>query len=235
MSLVLVVDDDSSIRKTVASGLKARHFDVVVASNGIEALQILQELKPSVVVLDLGLPDIDGIDVVRSVRMQSKVPIIVLSADGSESRKVLALELGADDYVTKPFSIVELVARVRVALRHLSSFEPEQSILKEIRAGNVLIDLVEHRCWVEEEQIDLTPKEFKMLVVLARRPGKLVPHRVLLQEVWGVGYQRETQYLRVYASHLRRKLGDKPGTPDIKVDSGVGYRLVLDSEADEVL
>lgn len=233
MSLVLVVDDDASIRKTVATGLKARHFDVVVASNGTEALQILQQMNPSVVVLDLGLPDIDGVDVVRTVRTQSKVPIIVLSADGSESRKVLALELGADDYVTKPFSIVELVARVRVALRHLSSFEPEDSVLREIRAGNVLIDLVEHRCWVDGIQIDLTPKEFKMLVVLARRPGKLVPHRVLLQEVWGAGYQRETQYLRVYASHLRRKMGDKPGTPDIKVDSGVGYRLVLDSTSDE--
>lgn len=233
MSLVLVVDDDASIRKTVAAGLRARHFDVEVAANGIDALQALRQVHPSVVVLDLGLPDIDGIDVVRKVRAQSRVPIIVLSADGSESRKVLALELGADDYVTKPFSIVELVARVRVALRHQSANGSQESAIKEIRAGNVVIDLVEHRCWVDGETIDLTPKEFNMLVVLARRPGKLVPHRVLLQEVWGPEYQRETQYLRVYASHLRRKLGDKPGTPDIKVDSGIGYRLVLDSSSED--
>jgi two-component system KDP operon response regulator KdpE len=233
MSLVLVVDDDASIRKTVAAGLKARHFDVVVAANGTDALLMLQEMNPSVVVLDLGLPDIDGIDVVRTVREQSRVPIIVLSADGSESRKVLALELGADDYVTKPFSIVELVARVRVALRHQSADPLQESALREIRAGNVVIDLFEHRCWVNDELIDLTPKEFNMLVVLARRPGRLVPHRVLLQEVWGPGYQSETQYLRVYASHLRRKLGDLPGTPDIKADSGVGYRFVLDSSSDD--
>ena len=233
MSLVLVVDDDASIRKTVAAGLRARHFDVEVAPNGTEALRILQELNPAVVVLDLGLPDIDGIDVVRKVREQSRVPIIVLSADGSESRKVLALELGADDYVTKPFSIVELVARVRVSLRHQSLDSLEETALREIRTGNIRIDLMEHRCWVDEEQIDLTPKEFNMLVVLARRPGKLVPHRVLLQEVWGPGYQRETQYLRVYASHLRRKLGDKPGTPDIKADSGVGYRLILGTSSED--
>jgi two-component system KDP operon response regulator KdpE len=105
----------------------------------------------------------------------------------------------------------------------------QETTLREIRAGNVLIDLNEHRCWVNDELIELTPKEFKMLVLLARRPGKLVPHRVILQEVWGPGYQSETQYLRVYASHLRRKLGDAPGTPDIKADSGVGYRLILDS------
>ena len=233
MSLVLVVDDDSSIRKTVAAGLVARHFEVVVAANGHEALQILEERSPSVVVLDLGLPDIDGIDVVRAIREQSRIPIIVLSADGSESRKVLALELGADDYVTKPFSIVELVARVRVSLRHQNNEPLQEAVIQQIRAGNVLIDLIEHRCWVEGNLIDLTPKEFNMLVVLARRPGKLVPHRVLLEEVWGHGYQRETQYLRVYASHLRRKLGDSPGTPDIKADSGVGYRLVLDSSAED--
>ena len=233
MSLVLVVDDDASIRTTVAAGLKARHFEVVVAANGNSALQILQESNPSVIVLDLGLPDIDGIDVVRAVREQSRVPIIVLSADGSESRKVLALELGADDYVTKPFSIVELVARVRVSLRHQSIDPLQESTLKVIRAGNVVIDLTEHRCWVNDELIDLTPKEFSMLAVLARRPGKLVPHRVLLQEVWGPGYQSETQYLRVYASHLRRKLGEAPGTPDIKADSGVGYRLVLDSTSED--
>ena len=233
MSLVLVVDDDASIRTTVAAGLKARHFDVVVAANGNSALQILRESNPSVIVLDLGLPDIDGIDVVRAVREQSRVPIIVLSADGSESRKVLALELGADDYVTKPFSIVELVARVRVSLRHQSVDPLQESTLKVIRAGNVVIDFTEHRCWVNDELIDLTPKEFSMLAVLARRPGKLVPHRVLLQEVWGPGYQSETQYLRVYASHLRRKLGEAPGTPDIKADSGVGYRLVLDSMTED--
>lgn len=232
MTLVLVVDDDSSIRKTVAAGLRARHFDVEVASSGTEALEVLQQMKPNVVVLDLGLPDIDGIDVVRTVRNQSKIPIIVLSADGSESRKVLALELGADDYVTKPFSINELGARVRVALRHQPSESFNATVLSEIRTGNIRIDLSEHRCWVDEELIDLTPKEFNMLVVLARRPGKLVPHRVLLQEVWGPGYQRETQYLRVYASHLRRKLGDRPGTPDIKADSGVGYRLTLDTSSD---
>ena len=228
MSHVLVVDDDPSILTTVKAGLIARHFQVTAVSTARAAIDALMASTPDVVVLDLGLPDMDGIDVVRRVRDESAVPIIVLSADGSEARKVLALELGADDYVTKPFSIAELVARVRVALRHQPRVE-DGPALKIITVGALTVDVGEHICTVDGEHVDLTPKEFGMLAVLARRPGRLVTHQMLLQEVWGNEYRTENHYLRVYASQLRKKLGDGANIPEIRSESGVGYRLVLET------
>jgi len=225
---VLVVDDDGSIRETVSSGLRARNFSVYAVSKGLDAIEVIRNNEAKVIVLDLGLPDIDGVDVVRIVRTFSSAPIIVLSADGSDSRKVLALELGADDYVTKPFSIAELVARIRVAIRHQSGTVPTQSNGEVFNVGLLLLDIKEHVCTLDSQPIDLTPKEFSMLSVLAARPGSLVTHRVLLREVWGDDYLNESHYLRVYASHIRKKLGEGPGIPEIKSEAGVGYRLVLE-------
>lgn len=220
---VLIVDDDDSIRKTVASGLQVRNFSVIATANGSDALDVIKQEQTKVVVLDLGLPDVDGIDLVRSIRSFSRVPIIVLSADGSDSRKVLALELGADDYVTKPFSIAELVARVRVALRHRAEDPVHKSA---ITIGRLQIDSYEHACHIDGHRIELTPKEFAMLASLASRPGSLVTHRALLREVWGEDYLQESHYLRVYASHIRKKIGEGPGIPEIRVEAGVGYRLI---------
>lgn len=228
MNTILVVDDDQSILKTVSAALTARNFVCVLAPTGMKAKGLLATNDIDVVVLDLGLPDIDGVDLVRAIRSTSNVPVIVLSADGSDSRKVLALELGADDYVTKPFSNTELVARVRVALRHRVTLTPEPTTLSLV-VGDLVIEPAEHRCRVTGREVDLTPKEFAMLVTLARRPGSLVTHRTILNEVWGHGYGTETHYLRVYASQLRKKLGDDPGTPTIRAEPGVGYRLELDA------
>ena len=225
---VLVVDDDASIRKTVGAGLRARNLTVRLVATGQDAIEDTRAHEPAVVVLDLGLPDIDGVDVVRAIRAQSAVPIIVLSADGSDTRKVLALELGADDYVTKPFSMAELVARVRVAMRHREQSSMTSAAPRGLVVGKLEMNLTEHTCSVAGAQVDLTPKEFEMLAILATRPGSLVTHRVLLQRVWGHEYSSETHYLRVYASHIRKKLGEGPGIPSVRVESGVGYRLILD-------
>jgi two-component system KDP operon response regulator KdpE len=227
---VLVVDDDDSIRITVTSGLRARNFSVQAVSKGQEAIEAMRNNEAKVLVLDLGLPDIDGVDVVRIVRTFSNSPIIVLSADGSDSRKVLALELGADDYVTKPFSIAELVARVRVAIRHQIRSSPAQTNDEVFNVGLLRLDIKEHFCSIDNQPIDLTPKEFSMLSALAARPGSLVTHRVLLRTVWGDDYLNESHYLRVYASHIRKKLGEGPGIPEIKSEAGVGYRLVLEQQ-----
>lgn len=227
---VLVVDDDRPILTTVSAGLTARNFEVVTAPDGAAALDAIERGRVDVLVLDLGLPDMDGIDVVKAVRASTAVPIIVLSADGSEARKVLALELGADDYVTKPFSMAELVARVRVALRHRSEMVADEA-RRVLVAGDLQIDLVEHVVTLAGRTIELTPKEFALLVALTRRPGRLMPYGLLLGEVWGPEYRTETHYLRVYVSHIRKKLGTDGRVPDIRVEPGVGYRLVLPLES----
>jgi two-component system KDP operon response regulator KdpE len=226
MTLILAVDDDPSILRTVRTGLVARGFEVITSLTGTDAVAIIIERSPAAAVLDLGLPDIDGLELVRQIRKISSVPIIVLSADGSDIRKVNALELGADDYVTKPFSLAELVARINVALRHQR--RPAIDIQSVLRVNSLSIDVSEHRCTIDGEPIDLTPKEFAMLALLARWPGRLVTHRMILQEVWGPSYDTETHYLRVYASQIRKKLGEGPGVPELISEPGVGYRLVAE-------
>ena len=223
---VLVVDDEPAILRTVRAGLMARDYEVVTATTGREALDILTSTTPDVVVLDLGLPDVDGVEICRTVRAWSEVPIIVLSAESSEHRKVLALDEGADDFVTKPFSMPELLARIRVALRRRdrdgnSSDEPV------LRVGELEIDLARHEVRLSGRRIDLTPKEFAMLAALARHPGRVLTHRTLLHEVWGPAYDNETHYLRVYASQIRKKLGPDAATM-LVAEPGVGYRLVYD-------
>jgi two-component system KDP operon response regulator KdpE len=177
-----------------------------------------------VVLLDLGLPDEDGLTVVRRVREWTDLPIIVLSADGHDGRKVVALDDGADDYVTKPFSMPELLARVGVAMRHRSRTRavPDDAVLE---VGDLRIDVAHHTCTVGGRAVDLTPKEFGFLSLLARWPGRVLTHRMILQEVWGPAYGAETQYLRSYATAIRRKLGDAGERRRLVAEPGVGYRL----------
>ena len=223
--LILVVDDEPVIVRALSAALDARGHRVAIATNGVEALQEVASREPDVIVLDLGLPDIDGIEVCRQIRRHSDTPIIVLTAEGAESRKVEALDEGANDYVTKPFSTPELLARVRVALRHRSE-RREQRASGNLVVGDLEIDLGHHRVTLRGAPVELTPKEFLYLAALARHPGRVITHRMLLTEVWGAEYSDELQYLRVYASHLRKKLGDDPAHPYLVTEPGVGYRLV---------
>lgn len=232
---ILVVDDEPAIRRVVGAALSARRYRVLSAPNGRTALDLAALEAPDVVVLDLGLPDIDGIDVCSRLRAWTEVPIIVLSADGADDRKIAALDAGADDYVTKPFSTPELLARVRVALRRGSRTggrDAEEEAVHTI--GDLVVDLPHHRVSVGGRVVTLTPKEFGFLALLARHPGRVLTHRAILQEVWGEGYGTETQYLRVYASQIRRKLGDDQAHPRLVTEPGVGYRLV-DPATDEGL
>lgn len=221
MTAVLVVDDEPAIRRTLTAGLKAREYEVRTASTGEEALSSLATEPPDLVILDLGLPDIDGIEVCRRLRRWSDVPVIVLSAQGSDRWKVLALDEGADDYVTKPFSMPELLARVRVALRHRPDLEGADDPVLRVDDLTIAQRLVT----VGDREIDLTPKEFAFLALLARWPGRVLTHRTILQEVWGPEYSEETHYLRVYASQIRKKLGDGPDRRRLVAEPGVGYRL----------
>ena len=229
---VLVVDDEPALLRAVGAALRAREYDVATATTGQGAIDAVALDPPDLIVLDLGLPDIDGIQVCRRVREWSDVPIVVLSAEGSEERKVLALDEGADDYVTKPFSTAELLARIRVALRHRqagSGADDEASL----HVGDIIVDVPRHEVTVAGRRVELTPKEFAFLALLARWPGRVLTHRAILQEVWGPEYGSETQYLRVYASQLRKKLDDDPGRPRLVTEPGVGYRLVDAQEGAE--
>ena len=225
--LILVVDDEPGIVRALSAALHARGHEVAAAATGADALSAAATRTPAVVILDLGLPDMDGIDVCRRLRAWTDVPVIVLTAEGAEWRKVEALDAGADDYVTKPFSTPELLARVRVALRHhRPSVGEGDAAAAVLRVGDIEVDLPRHRVTVRDDEVDLTPKEFALLAALARHPGRVLTHRALLQEVWGPEYGTETQYLRVYASQLRKKLGDSPARAHLVTEPGVGYRLV---------
>lgn len=232
-SLILIVDDEPTIVRALTASLAARGHRTVSAASGQAAIDAVTNTTPALVILDLGLPDIDGIEVCRRMRQWTDVPIIVLTAEGAEDRKVQALDEGADDYVTKPFSTPELLARVRVALRHqrgaTSSGDDDQPAVMVV--GDIEVDLARHQVRVGGLQINLTPKEFGFLAALARHPGRVITHRALLQMVWGPGYGTETQYLRVYAGQLRKKLSEDAARPRLITEPGVGYRLVdRDSE-----
>jgi two-component system KDP operon response regulator KdpE len=222
---VLVVDEEPAIVRAVKAGLEARGYRVAVASRGLDAVSAIAANPPAVVLLDLGLPDIDGLEVIRRVRQWTWVPIVVLTADGHEQRKVIALDEGADDYITKPFSMPELLARVRVAIRHHTHRQtgPDESVLE---VGDLVIDVAHHRCTVGGREVDLTPKEFGFVSLLARWPGRVLTHRMILHEVWGPEYEKETQYLRTYATNIRKKLGDGPDHQRLVAKPGVGYTLL---------
>ena len=225
--LVLVVDDEPPITRALSAALAARGYKADVASTGQQALDQTALRDPAAVILDLGLPDLDGIEVLRRIRSWSNVPVIVLTAEGAEDRKVAALDDGADDYVTKPFSTPELLARLRVALRHRTKARDggagDEPVLV---VGDLSIDLPRRIVEVDGRRLELTPKEFGFLALLARHPGKVLTHRMILQEVWGPDYGTESEYLRVYASQLRKKLAEDPAQPRLVTEPGVGYRLI---------
>jgi two-component system KDP operon response regulator KdpE len=226
VTFVLAVDDDPAILRTLSINLRARGYDVETAGDGRSALQIVDERMPDVVILDLGLPDLDGVSVLKRLRQFTDVPVVVLSARHGSDDKVEALDLGADDYVTKPFDTEELFARVRAALRRKTSRDAPLVV----EAGDVRLEITERRAVRAGEDVRLTPTEWHIVEVLARREGRLVRQAELLHEVWGPGYDRETNYLRVYLAQLRRKLEADPSRPQMFLtDPGIGYRLVTGS------
>jgi two-component system KDP operon response regulator KdpE len=224
-STILVIEDTPAIGRALRAALEARGYDVVVALTGESGIDAAAVNDPAAIILDLGLPDMHGADVCRRIRHWSDVPIIVLTVDDSEHRKVETLDVGADDYVTKPFSTPELLARLRVALRRQRGGHGE-STDPVLVVGDLVVDVPHHEVTVAGERVDLTPKEFGFLALLARYPGRVLTHRAILQEVWGPEYGSETQYLRVYASQIRKKIGDDPAAPRLVTEPGVGYRLV---------
>jgi len=221
-SRVLVVDDETQIRRTVGINLRARGFDVDLAETGEEGLDLAARHRPDVVVVDLGLPGIGGVEVIEGIRGWSRVPIIVLSVRDTEADKVAALDAGADDYVTKPFGMDELLARLRAALRRVIPADEEPSI----ETGDFTIDLAAKRVTRNGEEVRLTPTEWQLVEVLVRNRGKLVPQHQLLQEVWGPEYHDETGNLREYIARLRRKLEPEQSRPRyFTAEVGLGYRF----------
>jgi two-component system KDP operon response regulator KdpE len=220
-----VVDDEPPIRRLLRNTLAVQDYRVVEAATGKEALDAARREKPDLVVLDLGLPDSDGLDIIRELRARSPVPIVVLSSRGDEKGKVSALDLGADDYVTKPFGIEELMARIRTALRHRLQ---EQGGRPVFRSGDLSVDLVHRRVSVGEREVKLSPKEYDILQQLVIHAGKVLTHRHLLHEVWGGEESGDVQYLRVFIRQLRQKLEADPERPrHIMTEPGVGYRLTV--------
>lgn len=221
---VLVIEDEAPIRRFLKMTLTDHDFKFHEALTGKDGISAIGNLRPDLVILDLGLPDMDGLDVTRQVREWSAVPIIVLSARGQEKDKVEALDAGADDYLTKPFGVAELLARIRVALRHAARISEGEATA--ITFGDVAVDMVKRQVKVADAEIHLTPIEYKLLATLIKYVGKVVTHNLLLREAWGAGYQDETHYLRVYMAQLRRKLEHDPAHPKYLItEPGVGYRL----------
>lgn len=220
---VLVVDDEPQILRLLRTSLGPSGFEVIEAATGAEALKRAASDAPEIVVLDLGLPDMDGKDVIKSLREWSEIPIIVLSARAREAEKIEALDLGADDYVNKPFGIGELLARLRAALRHRLR---QQGATPVVKAGDLKIDIARRKVTRGESDIHLTPKEFDLLKLLAQNAGKVVTHRQLLQAVWGPAHLEDTAYLRVFIGQVRRKIDAEDDAASlIENAAGVGYRL----------
>jgi two-component system, OmpR family, KDP operon response regulator KdpE len=223
MPSILVVDDEPPIRRLLRNTLTVQDFRVVEASTAAEAMDALRRDRPDLVILDLGLPDIDGMDLIRKIRGQSQVPIVVLSSRGDEKGKVGALDLGADDYVTKPFGIDELMARVRTALRHRLQEQGSRPVFK---SGDLSVDLVHRRVMVDGREVKLSPKEYEILQQFVIHAGKVLTHRHLLREVWNAELTGDVQSLRVFIRQLRQKLELEPERPrHILTEPGVGYRL----------
>ena len=226
MTTILVVDDDPQILRALRINLAARGYQVLTAADGASALRAAADGRAELVVLDLGLPDLDGTEVIRRLRGWTQMPIIVLSARTGSSDKVDALDVGADDYITKPFGMAELLARVRAALRRSATGQPGSEPV--IRTRTFTVDLATKKVVRDGVEVHLTPTEWGVLEQLARNHGKLVGQRQLLQEVWGAGYDKETNYLRVYLAQLRRKLEVDPARPrHLITEPGMGYRFVL--------
>jgi two-component system KDP operon response regulator KdpE len=223
--VVLLIDDEPQMRTFVRLALSAQDYRVVEAESGREGLQQAAAHTPDIVLLDLGLPDMDGLEVTRRLREWTAVPVVVLSARGQEQHKVDALDAGADDYLTKPFGTGELLARIRVALRHAarSAQDPLSSV---ITIGQLRIDLAKRLVFARDREVHLTPNEYKLLATLMKHAGMVMTHRQLLQEVWGPGHAHQMQYLRVFMAQLRQKLEENPAHPQyLLTEPGVGYRM----------
>jgi two-component system KDP operon response regulator KdpE len=222
MTRILIVEDEPELLRALSINLRARKYDVETAGDGAAALQLASRNPPALVILDLGLPDMDGTEVIRGLRGWSQMPIVVLSAREGQSDKVGALDAGADDYLTKPFGMDELLARIRAALRRAQPAESEPVV----RTDRFTIDLAAKRVTMESGPVRLTPTEWNLLEILARHPGKLVSRQQLLTEVWGPAYAKESNYLRVYMSQIRQKLEADPSHPrHIITEPGMGYRF----------
>lgn len=220
---VLVVDDEKQIRRMLKAALEGYDYDVGEAASGREGLSQASIFHPDVIILDLGLPDLDGIEVITHLREWTQVPIIILSVREHENDKIRALDAGADDYLTKPFSMGELLARLRVVLRRAARSED----VPVLSFGELSVDLTHRNVTIRGAEIKLTPTEYEVLKYLAQQAGKVVTHRQLLKAIWGANYQDESQYLRVYIGQLRRKIESDPSQPRyIITEPGVGYRLI---------
>lgn len=225
--LILLIEDEAPIRKFVRAALVEQGYRVVEAETGKQGLTQAMTQPPDVVLLDLGLPDADGLDIAKRLREWSSVPILILSARGQERDKVAALDAGADDYLTKPFGVGELLARVRVAMRHSVRFKLQDEPV--FNCGDLAIDLVSRVVRVRDEVVHLTPIEYRLLTTLARHTGKVVTHATLLREVWGPNAEQDTPYLRVFMGQLRRKIEREPAQPRyLLTEQGVGYRLAAE-------
>lgn len=221
---VLVVDDEQSLRDFVRRNLEVRNFEVLTAANGLEGLALFSTEHVDLVIVDLMMPHMNGIEMIRRIRQQSLLPIIVLSALGDEKDKVQALNQGADDYLTKPFGVGELLARVRAVMRRAQWAGPGAPEESRLVCGDLVVDRERRRVTVRGEALELTPTEFALLVLLMSKAGKVLPHRMILQEVWGPEYGDETEYLRVYIGRLRQKIEPDPGNPRyLLTERGVGY------------
>jgi two-component system KDP operon response regulator KdpE len=221
---ILVVDDEPQIGRLLKTSLGARGYEVAVASDGQTALDMAASWRPDLMLLDLGLPTIDGLEVCRQVRSWSQVPIIVLTVRDSEQDKVAALDLGADDYLTKPFGTDELLARIRVALRHAARLSATEEPVRQF--GDLTIDLARRLVVVRGQEVHLTPREYELLRVLAVQAGKVLTHRMLLRAVWGSAYEQDVPTLRVFVTQLRRKIEIDPAHPaHILTEPGIGYRF----------
>jgi len=222
--LFLIVEDDKQIRSFIRASLENKNYKTICVTTGMEALNIVAASPPDIVILDLGLPDMEGIEVIRRIRSYSLLPIIVVSARDQDHEKTDALDAGADDYLTKPFSINELLARLRVILRH--SGVPASDTQEPFRSGDLVVNMDKHQVYLEGTEVHFTPMEFKILVLLVKNPGKVLTHSYILRAVWGSYLDSDAQSLRVFMANIRRKLHEDPSTPRfIITEVGIGYRF----------
>ena len=228
---VLIIEDEQNIKNFMSATLSANDYHVVEAKNGAEAYTMVFSHYPDIIILDLGLPDIDGMDVIRTIRQWVKTPIIVVSARISERDKIEALDSGADDYITKPFSMPELMARIRTALRHAAHVASGDMVIEgKYTAGNLTVDYDKHRVLVENRDVGLTKNEFKIVALLGRYAGKVLTYDFIYKEIWGPVKREDNQILRVNMANIRRKLEKNPAAPEyIFTEVGVGYRIIESS------
>lgn len=223
---ILVVEDDVTVRKLITTTLKAHKYQYLTAANGEMAMIEVTSHNPDIILLDLGLPDMDGVDIIKKIRSWSNIPIIVLSARSEDSDKITALDAGADDYLTKPFSVDELLARLRVAQRHFSLMQLQQEINSIFVNGDLKIDYAAGCAWLCGEELHLTPIEYKILCLLSQNCGKVLTHSFITQKIWGSSWENDVASLRVFMATLRKKLGDPKGNLYIQTHVGIGYRML---------